>query len=219
MASKRTGRVGNSPVKDFVNDVIADAKELIPGKRSKRELARAVAEGWHGRKAKSEFTIVEVDKYPTDLAQLGILVELAIVVPDSDDAEVLPIAFTETDYPDEQSENVLVCSTPDRKQLVFVGGDQEIDEIEVLEELQYDDDEIETLVNRHKVVVGEVYSITYFADKHHLTGPKAQKNGVPYEHKFGEMGGVRPIMVYDTQSKKVELVGGSYEIRDEGIYN
>jgi hypothetical protein len=95
----------------------------------------------------------------------------------------------------------------------FVGGDQSLD----LEDLQVSELEIET--NKRYVQIGEVFSISYFADKHHLTGPKSQAYGTEYIHEFGEDGGDRPILVYDARDKKMKLVGGSYKVEEEGIKN
>lgn len=218
MAQQRTGRqgrIGNGPVEDLYDQ----GRELILGKKSKAEMARDVAAGFHGRGVRGEYDVVEIDKYPSNLAEMGILLDLAVIVPGSDD-EVVPVVFSEQDYPTMNANcNVKVCATPDRRQIIFSGGDQELDVQEVLVELGYSHDEIEALTQRYKVVLGEVYSIGYFTDKHHLTGPKEQKRGTPYEHKFGEQGGERPMLVYDTVNKRVELVGGGYEIRDEGIWN
>lgn len=218
MAQRRTGRqgrVGNG----WVEDIYDKGEELIVGKKSKAEMAKAVASGFHGRDVREVYDVVEIDKYPSNLAEMGILLDLAVIVPGGD-SDVVPVVFSEQDYPKPGDKcNVKVCATPDRRQIVFKGGDQEIDVEELLGELGYEDEEIEALTARYKVVLGEVYSIGYFTDKHHLTGPKEQKRGTPYEHKFGEQGGERPMLVYDTVNKRVELVGGGYEIRDEGIWN
>ena len=215
MAGKRTGRTGNG----WVEDVVTSGRELISGKKSRKQMAQELAEGFHGREVRDNYEIVEVDKYPSNLAEMGVLLDLCVVVSDSDD-EVLPIKFSEQDYPElGNKDNVMVCATPDRQQIVFKGGDQEIDYVEALKALGWHKDTIREQEGKYKIVLGEVYSIGYFTDKHHLTGPKEQKRGPPYEHKFGEQGGERPLLVYDTVNGRVELVGGSYEIRDEGIYN
>ena len=75
------------------------------------------------------------------------------------------------------------------------------------------------------MLVGPVYEIVYFADKHHLTGPKQQKTGMEYFHEFGEDEGFvkgdafdqLPWLVYDRRNVKLLLVGGSYTIEPEGI--
>lgn len=43
--------------------------------------------------------------------------------------------------------------------------------------------------------------------------------GTPYRHEFGEDGGEMPFLVYDELNKKLQIVGGTYEVRDVGIWN
>lgn len=43
--------------------------------------------------------------------------------------------------------------------------------------------------------------------------------GVAYNHEFGEQGGNWPTLVYDLNNKKLMLAGGTYEVRDVGIYD
>jgi len=216
MAAKRTGRTGNG----WLGDIVTGGKDLIVGKKSRKQMAEDLARGWHGRDVTENYEITEIDKYPSNLAEMGILLDLCVVVSDGAGDEVLPITFSDQDYPDKSnSDNVMVCATPDRQQIVFKGGDQTIDYVQALKEVGWTASEIAAQQGKYKIVLGEVYSIGYFTDKHHLTGPKEQKRGTPYEHKFGEQGGERPVLVYDTVNKRVELVGGGYEIRDEGIWN
>ncbi len=183
--------------------------------------AQEVARGFHGRDNRE---IVEVDSsetYRSDLAMLGYLCELEVLVGD----EVIPLEFSYEQDP------VFVNCTSDRKQLILVGGDQALPD-EVLEQSGdgYDKD---------KVRVGYVYSISYFADKHHLTGPKQQKKGTEYQHGFGESSfplknpkysgiwkleekieaGKLPLLIYDRLNERIELVGGGYFVKDEGIFD
>ena len=95
-----------------------------------------------------------------------------------------------------------VTVDPAGRQIAFVGGDQT---------LPVDKDG-----NKFLTDVGEVYSITYFTHKHHLSDGKGFSS---YIHKFGEEGGVRPLLAYDTLNKKMLLLGGSYTVEPEGIKN
>jgi hypothetical protein len=70
---------------------------------------------------------------------------------------------------------------------------------------------------KNLVLVGPVCEISYFADKHHLSGPKEQKDGITYYHNFGEDDDELPYLVFDRRNRKLLLVGGSYTIESEGI--
>lgn len=185
----RSGRRKNTEVEDSV------------------EAAARVSKGFHGRGSEYVEDVIEIERYRTNLAHLGDLVELEILARSG--RSVIPIAFEEHDT----EGHVSVGGTPDRQQIVFAGGDQSVD-LSSFDEIPMGEKK------KDFVMVGPVYSISYFADKHHLTGPKQQKDGMEYIHTFGEEeGGERPVLVYNRLSCLMYLVGGSYEIRDEGIYN
>jgi hypothetical protein len=59
------------------------------------------------------------------------------------------------------------------------------------------------------VKLGKLDAVTY----------ETRKNGEQalYEHNFGEEGGTRPDLVMDADNKKLHIVGGSYDVRPEGI--
>lgn len=59
------------------------------------------------------------------------------------------------------------------------------------------------------VKLGKLVSVAY---ETHKNGEKAV-----WEHEFGEEGGKRPDLVMDADTKKLHIVGGSYDVRDEGI--
>ena len=196
---KRGGRVGNG----FAEVV----ESYVVGRADSETNARKVAEGFHGRKSRGVTDIGEEYRYPKNLAELGKLVELMVM--DEERKYSVPIMFNRNRV----NETVLVTSTSDREQIVFVGGDQKLDWKKVLREL----DREAPPSGRQYVELGEVYSIACFADKHHLEGPEEQKKGVEYEHEFGEEGGYPPRLVYDTLNEKMMLVGGSYTVEDVGI--
>lgn len=168
---------------------------------------RELTEGFHGRPATYIEDILEVERYRTKLAHLGDLVEFEIMDHRSH-KHVIPINFAEHDT----DEHVSV-GFPNRRQLILSGGNQSID-LDSFPDLS-DNEKEKDYVN-----IGEIYSISYYTDKHHLEGPKYQRDGTEYIHRFGEEeGGERPILVYDKLNEHILIVGGSYEIRDEGIYN
>lgn len=171
------------------------------------EAAAKLSHGFHGRGADYVEDVIEIERYRTNLAHLGDLVELEIL--SRSGRSVIPISFEEHDT----EGHVSVGGTPDRQQIVFAGGDQSID-LSSFDEIPIGEKK------KDFVCLGPVYSISYYADKHHLTGPKQQKDGMEYIHTFGEEEeGERPILIYNRLSCLLYLVGGSYVIRDEGIYN
>lgn len=171
------------------------------------EESTELTEGFHGRKAEYVEDILEIEKYRKNLAHLGDLVEFEILCRNG--KQVTPINFADHD----SDEHVSVGGTPDRQQIILSGGNQSID-LDSFFEIS------DTEKRKDYVRVGEIYSISYFTDKHHLTGPKYQKDGTEYIHVFGEEEeGERPELVYDRLNQRMMIIGGSYEIRDEGIWN
>lgn len=168
--------------------------------------AELLAEDFHGRPVRDVIDIEERDVYDEHVSVLGYLKELAILMEGED--SVIPIQFGEDDDPTVDEDTVYVVSNPAGTNIEFIGGDQDIDWRKV-------DGSSEE--GKYLVWVGPVYSITYYTDKHHLTGPASQKTGTPYEHEFGDEGGDLPCLIFDRQNRRLMLVGGDYEITPEGI--
>lgn len=168
--------------------------------------AEQLAEGFHGRPAKEQFDIDETIHYDKDLAQLGLLCEFEILT-DSEDSTVSPIAFQYRKNP------IRLCGTKDRKQIILVGGNQNLSNCFSALGIPKD------YLHKRAVVLGHIHSISYFSDKWHLEGGKEQEKGVEYQHEFGEQGGTLPQLIYYPKDERMEISGGSYTIRDEGIYN
>jgi hypothetical protein len=166
--------------------------------------AEQLAEDFHGRPPRDFIDVVETEDYDENGAVLGYLVELAILTEEED--SIIPISFP-YDVKDPE-DNVLVVANPAATNIEFVGGDQDIDWRAV---------DGASLEDKYLVAVGPVYSISYWADKHHLSGPANQKDGIEYEHEFGESGGELPYLVFDHKNTKLLLVGGAYTIEPEGI--
>ncbi len=196
------------------------------------EQAEDLAEGFHGRKSREAFDISEHHTYRDSLGMLGELEELEVfnwqLWKNEEDLKT----FT---FSRKGSKVVRLGGSGDRKQLYFNGGDQELPN-ELLEELGG------VGANKDKVSLGYVYSISYWSDKHHLEGSSGRNEA--YMHCFGEatfenpdartdgqadyiiykptekaIAGVLPELIYDRLNGCLELVGGGYEIRDEGIYD
>lgn len=164
--------------------------------------AEEVFEDFHGFPPSGHQDFAERELYRDELAQLGSLEELEVLLPDSD-KKAVPISF---------NHHTKLCVSPDRKQLYFVGGDQSLPIDELVDCGMITEEEAQ----KDLVTVGECFSITYDAKKVHLVGPK---KSVPYIHQFGEEGGSLPVLIYDTLNKACRLAGGSYTVEDVGIKN
>ena len=53
MAAKRTGRTGNG----WLGDIVTGGKDLIVGKKSRKQMAEDLARGWHGRDVTENYEI------------------------------------------------------------------------------------------------------------------------------------------------------------------
>lgn len=173
-----------------------------------------LAESFHGRSLRDIYEYDEPENYDEDLAELGELRELELSC--NNGKSVCPLQFNE--------DSPKLASSPDGKQLYFIGGDQDLGLI--LDELRKQKvDELsvhtsaKTINGKRMVPIATVHTIAYFADKHHLTGPKQQKNGMEYEHEFGEKTGIKPVLFYDGMNKRMCLVGGDYFVGERGIEN
>ena len=168
--------------------------------------ASDLSESFHGRPVRETYTEEETEDYRIHLAGLGQLRELEIL--DRTGEYSIPISFNGSTGK-AGSRGVTLASDPDGTQLLLVGGNQKLD----LDKLDVPKAE----QGKDMVEVGEVLTVSYFTDKHHLSGPSSQKNGCEYIHTFGEKGGARPVLVYDRLSKGMVLVGGEYRVVEEGI--
>lgn len=164
-------------------------------RRNSQDSAAAAArlsEKFHGRPVRKVTEFEESYQEPTDLADLGRLIELQVM----DGDYVRPLQF---------GKNVRTAATPDGGQIYFVGGDQELD----LKKLG-----LAKWMPKDHITVGSVAKIAYFTSKvFHNFEPSV------YEHRFGEEGGIEPLLHYDVLNRKLYLTGGSYLVRPEGIVN
>ena len=178
-------------LKGISNPSIADAAEL--------------SQQFHGRAANEVLEVTDTFQSRTNLTMLGCLVELELLC---DNRSVIPLDFKTSN----KKEMVYLASDPAGNQLYIVGGNQSLP----LEDIEtVDSSELE----KDFVTVGVVHSCSYFTDKHHLSGPVTQKQGETYWHVFAEDGGEKPVLVFDKLNKQLQLVGGSYKVKDVGIVN
>jgi hypothetical protein len=164
--------------------------------------AELLSEEFHGRPARDIITVEQEEIYDDHGAVLGFLEELGILMEDGN--SFIPIEFG---Y-DNDRDAVLLVSNPAGTNLEFIAGDQNIDWHLVDGAAAQD---------KYLIYVGPVLYVAYFADKHHLSGPKSQAQGISYEHEFGEGGGELPDLVFDRRNTQLLLVGGEYTIEPEGI--
>ncbi len=210
MSRSNNARMGRK-IKQIKNpdDTLAEAQDMV--------------RRFHGREPKGITEIIERETYDDTLPILGQLLELNISI-DRGKAYI-PIVFCKMDgkFPKQNLEEMIqVCGDSGGRNIHFKDGDQFLN-IDKLAKLGLVDSEY--LENQKDLtIIGPVWSIVYFTDKAHLEGPKYQKNGAPYEHQFGEEMdkgeyGEQPTLLYDAKNSRILLSGGSYEIRDNGIWN
>jgi len=145
---------------------------------------------FHGKAPSGVRTVKQLRVTPDALADCGRLIEL--VVDTGNGGRKLTF------------KGVRVGTTGDGGQLYFVGGDQAID-LKQYPRIKLPKDQVE---------LGECVSIAYHTSKDfHNFEPS------DYEHAFGEAGGWPPTLNYDVHSRRLYLVGGSYQVKRAGIVN
>jgi hypothetical protein len=156
--ARKLGLIKNSGELDELRDEFEDAVEA--------------AEGAHGRKAQEEIRVKERVQFRENLAVMGELEELEVYNERIFDGDFEQLVFSR-----KKKEVVRVAFSPDRKQLFLVGGDQKLDDGFLREVCPGG-------WSKDRVVVGMVYSISYWTDKHHLEGSSGKVEA--YMHCFGE---------------------------------
>ena len=63
--------------------------------------------------------------------------------------------------------------------------------------------------------LGDCRRIDYKQRKEHVPEPEIDE----WRHEFGEESGIKPVLLYDAQKKRLLLEGGEYRIQAEGIVN
>jgi hypothetical protein len=198
----------------------ANEMALVAAKKKARELkkrhsnpdeAESIAKGFHGRAVSERFEIEEEELYSDSFAVLGCLVELNITRDGGKTAIPIKGFKTPLDPKYKKGDEVYVAA-PDRNNIEFVGGDQKI----------VNADKLAHVTNKRLICLGQVESIVYLADKHHLVGSSGKEE--EYEHTFGKKRwflfgkrGGRPDLLYDVLNAQLKLVGGTYTVTDEGI--
>ena len=184
--------------------IVTKALQSIGIPTDDRSRAELLAEEFHGRPVRQELEVTEREVYDDEFAILGYLEELNILTEDGD--YVIPISFG---YDKTGGAGNVQVVSADGKNIEFIGGDQWIDWGRV--------EGAHSIEDKNLIYVGPVLSIAYWTDKHHLSGPKYQREGTSYEHEFGEDNGELPYLFYDRRNRKLMLASGAYSIESEGI--
>ncbi|MFB3813420.1 MAG: hypothetical protein ACE14L_04850 [Terriglobales bacterium] len=183
-----------------------------PRRRSRRNpggqaAAAELYEQFHGAPATEVIEVLEADDVPADVlakvasmippedyAMLGALVKLEIRGGKGSDA--VEIEFRQNEQPK-------LVSNPEGTQLYFEGGNQDVSALLTA-----------TQRKKRLVDLGECTQLEYHTRKA-ADGFRA----VTYYHELGEETGERPRLMFHTQSKRLYLVGGAYQVKPEGITN
>lgn len=161
------------------------------------ELAEAGAafERFQGRRPTDVLDVDTEVSAPPVLSKLGDLVSLTVLTLDGSKKK---ISFS-------QEDRVIAAQNPSGDQIYFVGGNQDVRPL--LKDLGVD-------ASKDLVELGQCVEIEYFTRKS-LDNFQA----VRYYHQFGEESGVIPTLAFDQPDLRLELIGGEYYIRPEGIRN
>jgi len=155
--------------------------------------AAKLTEQFHGRPARKvrELETEETQRYV--LAELGRLQELVVILPTG---RAVKLEFTRRPR---------LAASPEGGALYFEGGDQKLD----LAALGIKND-----TGKDHLEIGQVLKIVYRTSKaFHSFEP------TDYVHTFGEDGGTLPTLAYDVLNRRLYLIGGTYQVRPEGIVN
>jgi hypothetical protein len=93
-------------------------------------------------------------------------------------------------------DRVKLASSPDGKQLYVIGGNQDLRNC-------LDKDSLE----KDFIDLGEATEVQYLARKVH-----GNFRPVSYYHKFGEVNGAKPQLMFDKLKKQIFFIGGEYRI-------
>lgn len=166
--------------------------------------ARQLYELFHGRPSK-ETVEVETEHYEHGwLAALGDLVELQFISASADSDGNPYLVTLEFDEP----RRPILCSNEQGSQMYIEGGGDPPN----IDFAEFEMDGPEWLKDR--MVLGTLAQITYETEKQFH-----QFQLIEYYHQLGEETSVFPALIYDALNRRLEIAGGQYQIRWEGIVN
>ena len=185
---------------------------VVLGGNPRKQLLNAaddVFEGFQGREPTELIEYDETQAMPRKAAVLGDLIAIGFGTQTQDGKELngndLARHWQKCSHISFAGDDVKLASNGTRTQLYCVGGEQ-----------QLTPKVIETLGARPalRTNLGPAYFIVYETRKQ-----QDNFEGGQYCHEFGEDGGRRPTVYYDSKARRILLRGGSYVIEDRGIVN
>lgn len=105
-----------------------------------------------------------------------------------------------------KSDDIKLAQNPEGTQLYLVGGSQE-NVMRMLVRTSAD-------TSKDLIEIGEATRVIYQTRKEMHNFER-----INYDHKFAEDGGIFPILFFDKLKRRMFLVGGTYQVRPEGIIN
>jgi hypothetical protein len=174
-----------------------------PGKRNPFDAAQKLSEEFHGIPSTEVLEIKEKEHYHSNLSGIGPLISLA-VLNRTRTKEVIIMAPDPAAAPIEDV--VFVTFTEDGRQIIFVGGDQQVDFKPLMNGFGLTDADV-----RDHMELGEISCVTYRTKKIFEAGGEEE---VDFYHELGGEGskGVLPTLVYKRRNPGMEVVGGRYRI-------
>ena len=177
-------------------------------KRNSAATSSALYEKFHGKPSTSILEIEEEWHIHKNLAQLGTLVEIKVLLNPTESKTNQRRATLAVPHSDNALKGVQLCSSEGSKRsktLYLVGGDQSLP-LKALGFTAADEKDL--------MYIGEVEEITYRTRKHF-----DQFKKIDYYHGLGEVSLFKPQLLYRSRDKKLLIAGGQYDVRPEGIVN
>lgn len=176
-------------------------------KRNSAAASSALYEQFHGKPSTSILEIEEEWHIHKNLAQLGTLVEIKVLLNPTESKSNQRRATLAVPHSDNVLKGVQLCSSEGKgpKTLYLIGGDQSLP-LKALGFTSADEKDL--------MYIGEIEEITYRTRKHF-----DQFKKIDYYHGLGEVSKVRPQLLYRLRDKKLLIAGGQYDVRPEGIVN
>lgn len=176
-------------------------------KQNSAAASSALYEQFHGKPSTSILEIEEEWHIHKNLAQLGTLVEIKVLLNPTESKSNQRRATLAVPHSDNVLKGVQLCSSEGKgpKTLYLIGGDQSLP-LKALGFTSADEKDL--------MYIGEIEEITYRTRKHF-----DQFKKIDYYHGLGEVSKVRPQLLYRSRDKKLLIAGGQYDVRPEGIVN
>lgn len=186
-----------SQISKILSGLQADMKQLKKryAKRNPEDAAE-MYEKFHGKPADKTTKVIELRQYRDQLAALGDLISIEVKTPQGPRRTV---ALNEANRP------LLTC-TPDGAQLYIEGGDQSVD----LDALGLQRGSL----RKDSMNLGVIRKITYRTEKDFDAFET-----IDYYHMLGEDTGMYPVLIFDTLNNLLQIAGGEYIVKREGIVN